>query len=250
MRYADYAIWQRRLLAGPFLQRLLDYWKGRLAGAPSTLGLPTDHPRPRRLTFDGARYQIAVPRRLSEKLQKLGEEHGHIVHDAAGGVQGAAEPVNSGQEDVVVGAPVANRRDPRLKDLIGIFVNTLVLRTDLSGEPSFLEVLARVRHVVLEALDHEDLPFELLVDELCLERDESRHPLFEANFALQNAPREQATAPGLHISYEEVANETARFDLAFDLRETAEGLIGFIDYSSDLFQLDTIVRMADHFLSS
>jgi len=242
IQYADFALWQRRLLVGETLERQLTYWRGKLVGAP-TLALPTDRPRPPVARFRGATATLAFPAELVARLRRLAHDEGATLFMVLLCAFKALLSRYSGQEDIVVGAPVANRTRPELEGLIGFFVNTLVLRTDLSGNPSFREALARVREVCLGAYAHQDIPFERLVDELVPARDLSRNPLFQVTFQLQHArPGEGAADSTL-----EVERGTSIFDLAFNLADGPAGLTGIIEYTTDLFDAATIAGLARHY---
>jgi amino acid adenylation domain-containing protein len=247
IQYADFAVWQRDWLSGERLERQLDYWKRELEGLP-VLELPTDHPRPAFQSFRGAELPLALPGALAARLRGLGESEGCTLFMTLLAAFFVLLGRYSGQRDVVVGAPIAGRTRPELEALIGFFVNTLVLRGDLSGEPSFRELLRRVRQTALNGYANQDLPFELLVEHLHPQRDPSRNPLFQIGFVLQNAgaPRPpQADAPlstplrGEHGS--------AMFDMALHLWEHSDGLGGKVEFSTDLFELGSVERMLGHF---
>jgi amino acid adenylation domain-containing protein len=242
IQYADFALWQRRALAGEALERQLAYWRARLAGAP-TLALPTDRPRPPVARFRGASASLALPAELGVRLRRLAQAEGATLFMVLLCAFKALLSRYTGQEDIVVGAPIANRTRPELEGLIGFFVNTLVLRTDLGANPSFREALARVRDGCLGAYAHQDIPFERLVDELAPERDLSRNPLFQVTFQLQHArPGEGAPEATL-----EVERGASIFDLALNFADGPAGLTGIIEYNTDLFDEATIVRLARHY---
>jgi amino acid adenylation domain-containing protein len=246
VQYADFAVWQRNWLQGEVLESQLSYWKKQLNEIP-ILNLPTDRPRPARQNFRGARHSIALEQSLTEAINDLSHREGVTPFmTLLSGFQVLLYRY-SGQEDVVVGSPIANRRRTELDSLIGFFVNTLVLRADLSGNPTFKEALARVREVCFGAYAHQDLPFEKLVEELKPERDTSRNPLFQVMFVLQNATRPISGIPGLRIEPIEMATTRSPFDLSLFLREREGKYIGYIEYSTDLFDASTIERMAGHF---
>ncbi|HST60111.1 MAG TPA: condensation domain-containing protein, partial [Longimicrobium sp.] len=184
VQYADYAVWQREQLDGETLDRQLSYWRERLAGAPSLLELPTDHPRPAVQTFQGAHEQVELSGELLERLQALGRSEGATLYMTLLSAFQVLLSKYSGSEDVVVGSPIAGRTRKETEELIGFFVNTLVLRTDLGGDPSFREVLGRVRGATLGAYEHQEVPFEKLVEELQPERSMSHSPLFQVMFTL------------------------------------------------------------------
>ena len=246
VQYSDYTVWQRQWLQGDVLESQLGYWKERLKDL-SVLNLPTDRPRQPRQSFRGARVTIELPDELTSAVNEM--SHRFAVTPFM--ILLAAFQVllyrYTGQEDVVVGSPTANRRRPEVEGLIGFFVNTLVLRADLSGKPSFTEFLSHVRDVCVGADANQDLPFEKLVQELQPERDQSRNPLFQMMFALQNATRPFLGIPGLRIEPLEVATSRSPFDLSLFLRERDGKYLGNIEYSTDLFDHDRIERMAGHF---
>jgi amino acid adenylation domain-containing protein len=246
VQYADYAVWQREQLEGEVLERQLSYWKEQLAGAPELLELPTDHPRPPVRTYRGAGVPMELSLELLERLQRLGRSEGATLYMTLLGAFQVLLSKYAGSEDVVVGSPIAGRTRGEVEALIGIFLNTLVLRTDLSGDPSFREVLRRVRGVTLGAYEHQDMPFEKLVAELQPERSLSHAPLFQAMFTLQNARDLGGDLPGLKVGGVDAAIGIARFDLALTLTATAQGLRGGLNYSTDLFERGTVERMLGH----
>ncbi|HEU4558943.1 MAG TPA: non-ribosomal peptide synthase/polyketide synthase, partial [Longimicrobium sp.] len=246
VQYADYAVWQRQQLAGEVLDRQLAYWRERLAGAPELLELPSDRPRPAVQTFRGAHERIELPGELLERLQALGRSEGATLYMVLLGAFQVLLGKYAGSEDVVVGSPVAGRTRKEVEELIGFFVNTLVLRTDLSGDPSFREVLGRARKATLGAYEHQELPFERLVEELQPERSLSHSPLFQVVFTLQNAGGGGGALPGLEVSGVEADLASAKFDLTLGLAATAQGLRGGVTYSTDLFEPGTIERMVGH----
>jgi len=248
VQYADYACWQRQRLAGEVLERQLDYWRGRLAGAPRALELPTDHPRPAIETHRGARQAFVIPDGLARRLMELSRAEGATLFMTLLAAFSVLLSRYSGQRDLVLGTPIAGRSRPELEGLIGFFVNTLVLRMDVSGQPSFRELLLRVKETALEAYAHQDVPFERLVEELRPERDLGRNPLFQVMFVLQNAPRQDLALPGLRVTPLEIERNAAQFDVSLHLRPRPEGLVGFFEYATDLFEAGTIERMAGHFV--
>jgi amino acid adenylation domain-containing protein len=246
IQYADYAGWQREWLRGEVLERQLAYWRRQLADLPPALNLPTDKPRPAVQTFDGAHESFVLSRALTERLDELCRREGatrYMVLLAAFQVLLARY---TGEDDIVVGTPVAGRNRRELEPLIGFFVNTLVLRTNLDGRPDFTEVLRRVREVSLGAFAHQDVPFEMLVEELQPERDLSRTPLFQVMFGFQNTPEADFNLPQLKFSPVEIENEKARFDLTFDAEESDGRIYLTLSYSTALFVADTIRRMIAH----
>jgi amino acid adenylation domain-containing protein len=248
IQYADFAVWQREWLQGDVLEPQLSYWKKQLDELP-VLALPTDRPRPARQSFNGARVPITLPESLTVAINDLGQREGVTPFMLLLAAFQVLLYRYSGQEDVVLGSPIANRNRTELEPLIGFFVNTLVLRSDLSGNPTFKELLSRVHDVCLGAYGHQDLPFEKLVQELQPERDQSRNPLFQVMFVLQNATRPFNGNSGLQIGPSETETTRSPFDLSHFLRERDGKYIGYIEYSTDLFNRDRIERMARHFQS-
>lgn len=244
VQYADFAAWQRQWLQGHVLESQLAYWKRCLENL-TALQLPTDRPRPILASFRGARQLVVIPSPLEATLKAISQREGVTLYMTLLAAFQVLLHRYTGQDDIVVGSPVANRNQPELAGLIGFFVNTLVIRTDLSGDPSFREVLGRVREVTLGAYAHQDLPFEKLVEELQPERDASRNPLFQVSFQLFSALASPALPDIPPVN--SVETGTAKFDLRFDLIETSQGLRGYLDYSTDLFDGATIGRMVGHF---
>ena len=199
IQYADYALWQRQWLAGPLLQQQLSYWKRQLADL-STLALPTDRPRPAMQSDRGALLDVALPAQLAQRLRALARAEGTTLFMAGLAAFKVLLYRYSGTTDVAVGTPIAGRGRTELEGLIGFLANTLVLRTDLSGDPSFRALLARVRECALNAYTHQDLPFERLVEELAPLRDLSRNPLFQVCFALHDAAGPGLTLHGLQVA--------------------------------------------------
>jgi len=247
IQYADFAHWQRRWLSGEVLENQLNYWRHQLAGAPPLLQLPTDRPRPKLQSFRGGTEYIELDGELTQKLKALSRRSGATLFMTLLTAFVALLSRYSGQEDIVVGSPIANRNRSELESLIGFFVNTLVLRSDLQGNPTFSDLLGRVRRVTLDAYAHQDVPFEQLVEALVPERNLSYSPLFQVMFVLQNAPVERLELQGLTLSPLEVENVTAKFDLTLWMEETQTGMRGALEYNADLFDRATIVRMAGHF---
>ncbi len=247
VQYADFAIWQRGFLEGEMLEAQLDYWKQKLSGA-SLLQLPTDRPHPPSQTFRGADYASVLSQDLSQSLLDLSRREGVTPFMTLLAAFKILLSRYAGQTDIIIGTPIAGRTRREVEGLIGFFVNTLVMRTDLSGNPGFRELLRRVKETALGAYAHQDLPFEKLVEELQLARDNSRTPLFQVMFALQNAPRpETKTSTGLTLSAVEIDGGAAKFDLTLAVQETDGGLGVGVEYNTDLFDAATIERMLRHF---
>ena len=247
IQYADFAHWQRQWLEGGVLETQLTYWKQLLLGAPPFLELPTDHPRPAVQTFRGAHQSFLLPKTVGDRLKTLSRQEGVTLFMTLLAAFKILLHGYTNQDDLVIGTPTANRNRLEIEGLIGFFVNTLVLRTNLSGNPSFRELLHRVRETCLGAYAHQDLPFERLVEELHLARDLSRNPLFQVMFVLQNASLQPLELPGLSLSPVEVDTGTTHFDLTLNIVDTEQGLVGTLAYNTDLFEAVTITRMLGHF---
>ncbi|WP_095989705.1 non-ribosomal peptide synthetase [Cystobacter fuscus] len=250
VQYADYARWQREWLRGEVLETQLAYWREHLAGSPPVLNLPLDRPRPAEPAFRGGAHAFVVPEAVVEPLRELGRREGcSLFMVLLGGFQVLLGRW-SGQEDIVVGSPVAGRTRAEVEGLIGFFVNTLVLRTRVGGAPTFREVLGRVREVALGAYAHQDVPFEKLVEELRPVRDMRYTPLFQVMFSLQNQPRERLELPGLTLTALEAVAGGAKFDLSLFFEEEAEGgLRGVFDYDASLFEEGTVARWASELVA-
>jgi amino acid adenylation domain-containing protein len=247
IQYADYTLWQRQFLTDETLDRQLAYWKAQLEGAPAVLKLPTDRHRPAVQTFQGAQRSVVLPKELLSSLKALSRTEGATLFMTLLAAFNVLLSRYSGQDDIVVGSPIAGRNRSEVEKLIGLFVNTLVLRTDLAGNPSFRELLARVRETAMGAYAHQDLPFEKLVEELKPERDLSRNPLFQIMFMMQNVPRDGWQMPGLTLAPFKVQTGKEKFDLSVSLVETASGLKATFSYNTDLFDATTMERMLGHF---
>ncbi len=249
VQYADYAAWQRGWLTGEVLDRLLAGWRARLAGAPAALEMPTDHPRPAVQTFRGAKVHWVPAAGLTGALHALARGEGVSLFMVLLAAYQSLLHHYSGQPEIVVGAPIAGRNREEIEPLIGVFINTLALRGDLTGAPSFRELLARVREVALEAYALQDLPFEKLVEELKPDRHLARTPLFQTMIVLQNAPAAEGgpEMPGLNLSPMPLASGAAQYELTFWLGEGATGLTGSLEYNADLFERGTAERLVRHF---
>jgi len=247
IQYADYAIWQRQWLQGAELEKQLDYWRRQLAGAPTVLELPTDRPHPAIQSFRGATQAFALPRTLSASLMQLARQENCTLFMLLLAAFKILLYRYTGQSDLLVGTPMAGRNRTETENLIGFFVNTLVLRTDLTGDPTFHQLLGRVREVALGAAAHQDVPFEKLVEELQPERDLSRAPLFQVMFALRNVRLEKLALSNLKLLPAGAAAEIAKFDLTLFMSETDGELGGSFEYNTDLFEAATITRMIEHF---
>ncbi|HEY0603236.1 MAG TPA: amino acid adenylation domain-containing protein [Herpetosiphonaceae bacterium] len=246
LQYADYALWQRQSLAGARLDTLLRYWQNQLADL-ATLQLPTDRPRTHTQSMSGARQTLSLSAALTGSLKDLSQRHGTTLFMTLLAAFQTLLHRYSGQNDIVVGTPIAGRSHSTIEQLIGCFINMLVLRTDLGANPTFEILLRRVRDVCLSAYAHGDLPFEQVVEALQPERDLSRSPLFQVMFVLQNAPAEAIQLPGVTFEPIAVEHETARFDLTLSMVEAETGLQALAEYQVDLFDSSTIARMLEHF---
>jgi hypothetical protein len=247
IQYADFAVWQRNWLQGEVLQSQLAYWKQQLAGELPILRLPTDYPRPAIQTDRGAAQTFALSEDLVQSLKSLSRRNKVTLFMTLLAVFQTLLYRYTWQDDIVIGAPIANRTRVEVERLIGFFANTLVLRTDLSGNPSFQELLSRVREVALGAYAHQDLPFEKLVEEINPARDLSRNPLFQLIFNLQNPARQEIQLSGLCLSLLPAHNESAKFDLSLSILDREEGPTATVTYNTDLFNSATISRMCGHF---
>ena len=247
IQYADFAVWQRQWLQGEVLQNQLDYWKKQLSGAPSLLTLPTDQARPPQLSVRGGTQSVLLSREFIEELTSFSQREGATLFMTLLSVFQILLWRYSGQEDVVVGSPIANRTVAEIEPLIGFFVNTLALRGDLSGDPTFRELLARTKEVCLQGYANQDIPFERLAEELQPERSLSHTPIFQVMFALQNAPMQQMQLPGLTMERMPTTTGTSMFDMSWFVNEVADGFLLYVEYAADLFERATIRRALAHF---
>jgi amino acid adenylation domain-containing protein len=247
VQYADFAMWQQQWLQGEALEQQLSYWREQLQDASPVLELPTDKVRPALQSNRGGHEPFVLGVELSERLKALSRSEGATLFMTLLAAFQALLSRYSGQQEIVVGTPIANRNRQETEDLVGFFINTLVLRGDMTDDPSFRQFLARVREVCLGAYMHQDVPFERLVEELQPERDLSRTPLFQAFFVLQNLPSRTLDLPGLSLSPVEMDIRKVLFDLTLDMREDGSNIVGIFEYSTDLFEAATIRRMISHF---
>ena len=246
VQYADFAAWQRAILGGAALDRQLTYWKKRLAGAPAAIDLPTDRPRPPVPSFVGSWRRFTLTPALSDSLRELAQREGVTLFMLLLAVFDVFLARTSGQDDVVVGSPIAGRARAETEPLIGFFVNTLVLRAEIAIDAPFRAHLARVKETCLGAYAHQDMPFERLVHEISPQRDPGRSPLFQALFSLQNAGNEAAALAGVRRRGMAVETGTAKFDLTLAMVDSPRGLQGVLEYATDLFDAATVDRMAQH----
>jgi acyl carrier protein len=248
VQYGDYAVWQREWLQGEVLEQQLAYWREQLSGA-AQLELPTDRPRPPVQSFRGAYEPVLVPQNVAEKLKVLGEAEGVTPFMVLLSIFNLMLSYYTKQDDIVVGTDIANRNRTEVEGLIGFFINQLVLRSDLSGNPSFRELLGRLKAVTLDAYTHQETPFALLVNAVKRERTLSHAPLFQCKFVLQSMPQQTLELPDLTLQLLSTDYVSAKLDLTLLLEETPEGFRGNMEYSTDLFEKATVNRMAKHFVA-
>ena len=249
IQYSDYAAGQRQHLGMSALEDQLDYWQAKLKNSGCGIALATDHPRPAVQSFRGARLRFAIPKALFRRLHNLGRATGATPFMVLVAAFNVLLWRYTAQDDISIGFPIANRNRRDLENLIGFFVNTLVLRSDVSGNPTFRELLKRVRASCRGALAHQDLPFDQLVEALQPGRDLSRNPLFQVMFGYQNYPAAEFNVPGLRVEPLDLPATTSKFDLTLSLTERESGAQGFIEYATDLFDRPTIARLARHFIT-
>ncbi|MGW7331383.1 amino acid adenylation domain-containing protein, partial [Streptomyces sp. NPDC054840] len=247
VQYGDFAYWQQRRLANGEADAGIAHWRAALGGLPA-LELPTDRPRPQVRSGVGDAFVFEVPAELAQRLGALARERGATLFMVLLAGFQALLARYTGQTDIAVGSPIAGRDRTELEPLVGFFVNTLVLRTDLSGDPAFGELLGRVRRTALAAYEHQDVPFDRLVEELRPERDLSRNPLFDVLFQLH--PEQLAALPldGVEVESLDTSNGTAKFDLSLAMTEHPGGLTGTVQYATDLFDRATVERFGAHYL--
>ncbi|HEX7243129.1 MAG TPA: amino acid adenylation domain-containing protein, partial [Longimicrobiaceae bacterium] len=247
VQYADFAVWQRAWLTSEMLDARVGYWREKLADAPPLLELPTDRPRPRVQDPRGASVRVDLPPGVARELRALSRREGATAFMTLLAAWQLLLSRYAGVEDVSVGTPVAGRTRLETEPLIGFFVNTLVLRTELSGDRSFRELLGRVRETTLGAYQHQEIPFERLVEELAPERSLARTPLFQVMFVLQNNERGELRMGGLEVEPLSTGAEVAKYDLTLDLAEDGQGISGSIVYRAELWERATMERMSAHF---
>lgn len=250
IQYADFAVWQRQWLQGELLERQLDYWRQQLAQAPGALALPTDRPRPPVQSYHGATHRFVLTPALTSRLEQLSQQAGVTMFMTLLAAFQTLLYRYSGQTDIVVGTPIANRTRRETEGLIGFFVNTLALRTQLSADMAFLTLLRQVRETTLAAYAHQDLPFERLVEAIQLTRDLSRTPLFQTVFSWQNiALVPEITTDELTLRPLDIESGIAKFDLTLTMRPTSNGIVANLEYNTDLFEAATVVRLSEHLIS-
>src|SRR5579863_839542 len=247
IQYADYAVWQRRWLQAEVLHEQVGFWRAHLAGAPGLLDLPHDRQRPAVQSYAGGRVGLTLSGQLTAGLHRLSQRHGVTLFMSLLTGWAALLSRLSGQSDVVIGTPVANRQRSELESLVGFFANTLALRVHLENDPSVTELLAQIRASTLEAYAHQDLPFAQLVEALQPARSLSYNPIFQAVLAFDNAPGERVLSlPGLKVSEFKPPHSSAKFDLTLLLRDVGERIEGALEYATDLFERASIERMGTH----
>ncbi|HEY0604617.1 MAG TPA: amino acid adenylation domain-containing protein, partial [Herpetosiphonaceae bacterium] len=247
VQYADYALWEREHWTAERLEQARSYWRQQLADAPTVLELPTDRPRPAMQTFNGAHLPLALPSNLREQIVGFSQRMGVSVFMTLSTALAIVLSRYSGQREVLLGTPVAERTRPETRQMIGLLINTLVLRCDLTGNPTVAQALQRMRTTALGAYAHQDLPFRHVVDLVEIDRAAGRSPLFQVLFAWQNQPPLTFKLGDLAARVLPVESGAAQFDLTFNLSETAAGISGTIEYNTDLFAAATIARLAGHF---
>ncbi|MGF1488147.1 MAG: amino acid adenylation domain-containing protein [Prochloraceae cyanobacterium] len=247
IQYFDYAVWQRQWLDSTRLSVHINYWQQKLANVPSQLNLPLDRPRPEIMTFNGSRESIDLDLEIVKELKNLSLESGTTLYMTLLAALKVLLSYYSEQEDIVVGSPIANRNRAEIEPLIGFFVNVLVLRSHLGGNPSFSDVLERVKQTCLEAYNHQDLPFEQLISQLDLERDLSLPPLVQVAFAFQKMPAITLRDSNLNVSLLEIPSKTSKTDLSFAVLEKQDKLTLNLEYNTDLFNRETIIEILANF---
>ncbi len=247
VQYGDYAEWQREWLEGEELERQMRYWREQLGGELARLEMGTDRARPAEPSYEGGAERVEIGEEVRKRLKEVCRQEGVTMFMLLMASFKVMLSRYSGQEEIIVGSPVAGRNSKEVEGLIGMFVNTLVLRSKVRGEEGFDEMMRREREVALGGYQHQDVPFEKLVEELSPERDLSRSPLFQVMFAWQNQMNEAISNGSLRIYPLQVDNNTAKFDLTLYMAESDEGLTGALNYSSGLFDAPTIKRMVKHF---
>ncbi len=247
IQYADFAIWQRQWLQGAVLQEQLDYWKQQLAGAPPYLSLPTDRPRPEVQTYTGQHYRFRISKALSQQLKDFARHQGCTLFMVLLAAYQFLLSRYAKQDDICVGIPIAGRNRSEVEPLIGFFVNGLIMRTKLSGNLSIAELLQRVKQTTLSAYAHQDLPFEVLVEELQPERNLSYPPIAQVGFALQNTPMGALDLADLRFQPMEIESKVAKYDFGLVFAEDDDGLQGVVEYNTDLFKALSIARMVSHY---
>ncbi|PSF28879.1 non-ribosomal peptide synthetase, partial [Aphanothece hegewaldii CCALA 016] len=247
IQYADFAQWQREILTDEYLDKQLQYWQQQLEQSTTTLNLPTDYPRSTLVTNRGASFPLQINQEITSKLKMITHQQGVTLFMLLLSVFSVILSRYSGQTDLIIGSPIANRNRAEIEPLIGFFVNTLPLRINLENNPTFSDLLKQVRDICLDGYAHQDIPFEKLVEELKIERNMTQNPLFQVMFVLQNTPEDKLKLGELDLTVLDSESQTAKFDLTLSMEETEKGLIGIWEYKTDLFKTETIERLSQHF---
>jgi hypothetical protein len=247
IQYGDYALWQEEWLRGDVLRREVDWWREQLVGASTLLELPTDRPRPDVQEFTGARLPFTVPSDVSAATKDLGRRQRATLFMTILAALGALLHLESGQDDILIGSPIANRQRTETEPLIGFFVNTLLLRVRLQGDPTFRELVGRARENAVGAYAHQDMPFEKLVETLRPRRHPGRNPLFQVNYRMQGPPPPPPQLADLVTTRISTDPGLARFDLALGIVDTPEELRGYFEYDAALFEPRTAERLVEDF---
>ena len=243
LQYADYALWQREQLAGPGFQRQVELWRQRLEGVTDFPLIPLDKPRPAEPTFRGARLSTQLSPQLAESLRGVAQLEGATLFIVLLAAFKVLLSRYSRASDIIVGLQIANRERRELEGVIGFFANTLALRTDLSGDLTFRELLARVRDIAFSAYDSQEVPFKKLVEELKPEKQLNRNPFFDIDFNFRNLPLLTVKAPDLNVDLLRIDNGTSKFDLSMEIAEIGSGLDVAVEYSTELFEASTPARL-------
>ncbi len=247
LQYADYAVWQRKYMSGDYLEKQLSWWEKRLEGL-TPLNLPLDYQRPATQSTRGASMGFRIDKNLTERLKEVSVQSGATLFMTLLSAYKVLLARYSGQDDICVGMPIANRNQKELEPMVGFFINTLVLRNDLSGNPAFSTLLNKVKEQTLAAFAHQEVPFEQIVERVESERNLSRSPVFQVVFNMQNTPEApDLDLAGLSLEFEAPGHDLSRFDLTISVNETRDGLQIALSWCSDLFSRDTINRMAGHY---
>ncbi|HYC27311.1 MAG TPA: condensation domain-containing protein, partial [Chitinophagaceae bacterium] len=249
VQYADYALWQRKYLAGPVLEEKIAYWQEQLTGV-SPLQLPTDHPYQPVKSTSGAVVGFSIDSELTTQLRSLALQQGATLYMTLLAAFKVLMHKYSGQQDICIGAPVAGRQQQETESLVGFFINTVALRSDLSNDPSFITLLQQVKHVTLDAFEQQDAPFEKVVEAVVKDRDLARDPIFQVLFTLQNTPDMPDLVLGeVSLAGQGTAQTTTQFEISLVLMESPAGIGAQVIYSSNLFEKDTMLRMSEHYVT-
>jgi non-ribosomal peptide synthetase component F len=248
VQYADYAMWQRRWIEGEVLKGQAEYWKKNLEGIPELLEVPTDHPRPAQQDYKGGGVPVVLDEELTARVKELSARHGTTLYMTLLAAWAVLLSRLSGQQDVVIGSPTANRGQTEIENLIGFFVNTLVVRVDVSGQPTVREVLERVKTQAIAAQQHQDIPFEQVVEMAQPVRSLAHSPLFQVMFAWQSAPAGRPHLPGLEIgSLRSSPHVVSKFDMSVALHESGQRIVGGVEYATALFERETMERYVGYY---